>query len=129
MAVKPRQGARFANLCFKLPSEEDSGLHYFGEALLGQHYGCPGLLTLVVGEKPTQKPHLGAARIPGAVVPGQSWLAGEWGTHPCSSELQPRVHRILNSINLPSVTSIKLSIISKNNNAYKKKFLCPVVEN
>lgn len=76
MAVKPRQGARFANLCFKLPSEEDSGLDYFREALLGQHYGCPGLLTLVVGEKPMQKPHLGAARILGAVVPGQGWLAG-----------------------------------------------------
>ena len=89
MAVKPRQGARFANLCFKLPSEEDSGLDYFREALLGQHYrdyfreallgqhySCPGLLTLVVGEKPMQKPHLGAARILGAVVPGQGWLAG-----------------------------------------------------
>ena len=77
MVVKPRQGARFANLCFKLPSEEDSGLDYFREALLGHHYSCAGLLTLVVGEKPMQKPHLGAARILGTVVPGQGWFAGD----------------------------------------------------
>ena len=60
MAVKPRQGARFAHLCFQLPSEGDSGLDYFREALLGQHYCCPGLLALLVGEKPIQRPHLGS---------------------------------------------------------------------
>lgn len=95
---------------------------------MGQHYGCPGPDPGGRREAHAEASS-GAARIPGAVVPGQSWLAGKWGTHPYSSELRPRVHRILNSINLPSVTSIKLSIISKNNNAYKKKFLCPVVEN
>lgn len=56
-----------------------------------------------------QKRHAEATRIPGAVLPGQGWLAAESGTHPYHSELQPRTHSILNSINLHSVTSIKLS--------------------
>lgn len=39
----------------------------------------------------------------------KGWLATELGSHFYCTELQPRTHGVVNSINLHSVTSIKLS--------------------